>query len=305
MRGFLTPGHRPRSHPAVPGGRRRSRASSFSSGRTPPRTWRGARSPSASASVVIRRASTCRSVCSSGRSRTPTAAPFLLSLLNTLRISYWPWCSRRCSGCCSASCACRRTGWCATPRWRSSSWCATRRSCSRSSSGTWRCCRPCRRRARASRSAAAYCSTSVGCSCRRRSWGADAWIPAVVLALALVALPFLWRRRVGTLRLVWLPLAAARRLRRRAVGARSRASTIRACRVSTSAAGPVVPPELVALWLGLSIYGAAFIAEIVRGSIEGVAKGQREAAQALALTPRQSMLRRSSCRRRSASWCRR
>ncbi len=44
-----------------------------------------------------------------------------------------------------------------------------------------------------------------------------------------------------------------------------------------------MPPEFVALWLGLSIYAAAFIAEIVRGSIEAISKGQSEAAQALGL----------------------
>jgi general L-amino acid transport system permease protein len=49
--------------------------------------------------------------------------------------------------------------------------------------------------------------------------------------------------------------------------------------------GAVLPPEFVALWLGLSIYSAAFIAEIVRGAIEAVPHGQVEAAQALGLRP--------------------
>ena len=49
--------------------------------------------------------------------------------------------------------------------------------------------------------------------------------------------------------------------------------------------GVVLPPELVALWLGLSIYASAFIAEIVRGSIQAVPKGQREAARSLGLKP--------------------
>jgi general L-amino acid transport system permease protein len=47
--------------------------------------------------------------------------------------------------------------------------------------------------------------------------------------------------------------------------------------------GIVLIPELVALWLGLSTYAAAFIAEIVRGSIVAVPSGQREAARALGL----------------------
>ena len=47
-----------------------------------------------------------------------------------------------------------------------------------------------------------------------------------------------------------------------------------------------MPPELVALWLGLTVYSAGFIAEIVRASIEGVPKGQSEAAASLGLDPR-------------------
>jgi general L-amino acid transport system permease protein len=52
------------------------------------------------------------------------------------------------------------------------------------------------------------------------------------------------------------------------------------------AGGVQVVPELVALWAGLSIYGAAFIAEIVRAAILSVHKGQREAALSLGLKPR-------------------
>jgi general L-amino acid transport system permease protein len=48
-----------------------------------------------------------------------------------------------------------------------------------------------------------------------------------------------------------------------------------------------VPPELVAVWAGLTIYGAAFIAEIVRAAILSVTKGQREAALSLGLRPGQ------------------
>ena len=51
------------------------------------------------------------------------------------------------------------------------------------------------------------------------------------------------------------------------------------------AGGVQVVPELVALCLGLSIYGAAFIAEIVRAAILSVHKGQREAALSLGLRP--------------------
>ena len=42
--------------------------------------------------------------------------------------------------------------------------------------------------------------------------------------------------------------------------------------------GIVILPELMALILGLVIYTGAFIAEIVRAGIQGVPKGQKEAA---------------------------
>ena len=53
--------------------------------------------------------------------------------------------------------------------------------------------------------------------------------------------------------------------------------------------GLQVSPEYTALLLGLVIYTAAFIAEIVRGSIQAVAKGQKEAAMALGLSPGQQL----------------
>jgi general L-amino acid transport system permease protein len=44
-------------------------------------------------------------------------------------------------------------------------------------------------------------------------------------------------------------------------------------------------PEFAALLLGLSVYTASYIAEIVRGGIQAISKGQTEAAYALALPP--------------------
>lgn len=47
--------------------------------------------------------------------------------------------------------------------------------------------------------------------------------------------------------------------------------------------GFVIGPEFISLFLALSFYTASFIAEIVRGGIRGVPKGQSEAAGALGL----------------------
>jgi general L-amino acid transport system permease protein len=48
--------------------------------------------------------------------------------------------------------------------------------------------------------------------------------------------------------------------------------------------GARITPEFAALLIGLVVYTSAFIAEIVRGGIESVARGQREAAAALGLS---------------------
>jgi general L-amino acid transport system permease protein len=50
--------------------------------------------------------------------------------------------------------------------------------------------------------------------------------------------------------------------------------------------GFVVRPELAALVVALSVYNGAFIAELVRGAIEAVGRGQKEAALALGLSRR-------------------
>jgi general L-amino acid transport system permease protein len=49
--------------------------------------------------------------------------------------------------------------------------------------------------------------------------------------------------------------------------------------------GTVVGPEFLSLYMALSFYTAAFIAEIVRAGIRGVATGQSEAAHALGIRP--------------------
>jgi general L-amino acid transport system permease protein len=53
--------------------------------------------------------------------------------------------------------------------------------------------------------------------------------------------------------------------------------------------GIVIQPELMALLLGLVVYTGAFIAEIVRAGIQGVPKGQKEAARAIGLSQGQML----------------
>jgi len=48
-----------------------------------------------------------------------------------------------------------------------------------------------------------------------------------------------------------------------------------------------LPPELIALVLALSLYTATFIAECVRAGVQGIGKGQKEAAASIGLTPNQ------------------
>jgi general L-amino acid transport system permease protein len=108
----------------------------------------------------------------------------------------------------------------------------------------------------------------------------------VVLLLAVLATPFLWRlpRRglpLGSKSLI-LPLIALVVL-----AASFDKIEYPALRGFSIEGGVAIPPELVALWAGLSIYASAFIAEIVRAAILSVHKGQREAAASLGLTPGQ------------------
>jgi len=106
-----------------------------------------------------------------------------------------------------------------------------------------------------------------------------AWLSVALLA----AIPFLWRRRVGArsigaYSLLLVPAAIG------LVAAAVEHVTFPELKGFNIVGGVAVPPELVALWLGLSIYAGAFIGEIVRGSIEAVPKGQSEAAQSLGLS---------------------
>ena len=101
-----------------------------------------------------------------------------------------------------------------------------------------------------------------------------AWLALGLLA----ATPFAWRRiRRPALLLPVLALAS--------VAAGLAGFDEPAMRGFNIAGGVQLPPELAAVWAGLSIYSAAFIAEIVRSCIEAVPAGQREAALSLGMRP--------------------
>lgn len=53
--------------------------------------------------------------------------------------------------------------------------------------------------------------------------------------------------------------------------------------------GGALTPEFLSMLLGLTVYTAAFVAEVVRAGIQSVPRGQAEAAGALGLSPMQEM----------------
>ena len=106
---------------------------------------------------------------------------------------------------------------------------------------------------------------------------------SLLAAAALVLTPLVWRLplkggRLGAKALL-LPLAAVGLLA--ALIEHIEFPTLTGFNIT---GGAQIPPELAALWAGLSIYFAAFIAEIVRSAIEAVPKGQHDAARALGLS---------------------
>ena len=107
------------------------------------------------------------------------------------------------------------------------------------------------------------------------------WLSWLALA-CLAATPFVWRLRIGGEHIgrkaLLLPVLALAFL---AAGVDH--LTYPELKGFNLAGGTQVPPELVALWMGISIYASAFIAEIVRGSIEAIPRGQHEAALAIGL----------------------
>jgi general L-amino acid transport system permease protein len=126
--------------------------------------------------------------------------------------------------------------------------------------------------------------------------GAGAWFLSLLVGVVAGALVLRWRTRVndrsGSTR-PRLPWAMAAFAAVAVVGFVLTGTPVRANVPEVGrfgyAGGLQVSPEYTALLLGLVIYTGAFIAEIVRGSIQAVSKGQKEAAEALGLTPRQQL----------------
>jgi general L-amino acid transport system permease protein len=123
-----------------------------------------------------------------------------------------------------------------------------------------------------------------------RSWLAWAAIGAVVV-LAAYAVRILLRPRRADTRWTIAGLAGGSALAIIAWIASGAAASLSypALRGFNFSGGVQIVPELIALWVGLAIYAASFIADLVRGAVLAVPKGQEEAAMALGLKRGQTL----------------
>lgn len=126
----------------------------------------------------------------------------------------------------------------------------------------------------------------------KQVWGEGSWLIPVAFLAGIVIIYFVYRWAkarqmktgqpfrtgiVGTAIIIGLPVLAFF-----AMGAPLTFDYPVAGRFNLSG-GSVIAPEFLSLYLSLSFYTASFIAEIVRGGIKAVAKGQTEAASALGM----------------------
>lgn len=125
---------------------------------------------------------------------------------------------------------------------------------------------------------------------------AGAWGLFLLIALGAAATVWWWRTRVNERtgrphhRLLWsIPLFAGLAAIGYVVAGDPLGLNVPEFTPRGYRGGAQLSPEFAALLIGLVIYTAAFIAEIVRGSILAVSKGQKEAAEALGLTPFQQL----------------
>ncbi len=125
-------------------------------------------------------------------------------------------------------------------------------------------------------------------------WGEGAWLIPIALLIA-IGMAFFVARRARQRQMAtgqqfpvfWTSLALIVGLPLLAFAASGFPLTLDFPKASTFnlTGGFQVKPEFLSLYLALSFYTAAFIAEIVRAGIVGVSKGQTEAAAALGVRP--------------------
>lgn len=129
-------------------------------------------------------------------------------------------------------------------------------------------------------------------------WGASqAW--AALAALAGVAVAWVYRRwafaqfeATGRLRsMFWVPVGIVLGCAFMGwlVGGASTAMAFPKTGEFAIEGGGALTPEFLAVLLGLTVYTAAFVAEVVRAGIQSVSRGQSEAAAALGLSKGQEM----------------
>ena len=106
---------------------------------------------------------------------------------------------------------------------------------------------------------------------RRRQEATGQLLPVLRVSLAILVVPFLL-----TFLLLGAPLTFD-------------VPTLRETGIARFDGGLNILNSLVALWIALALYTGAFIAEVVRGGILAVSRGQTEAAYALGLRPGRTM----------------
>ena len=117
------------------------------------------------------------------------------------------------------------------------------------------------------------------------------WLGLGVIILSIVLLVVLWRRRIyaveeqGESGQIWSWLLIAVAIAAMVIFCFGLDWDIPELNNNNIAGGLNLSPEFATLLIGLSVYTAAFIAEVVRAGIQSVSQGQWEAARALGLQP--------------------
>ena len=123
-------------------------------------------------------------------------------------------------------------------------------------------------------------------------WFGDArqtWLGLGVIIFSLILIVILWRKRIyvieqkGESGQIWLWLLVAVAIAAIVIFCFGLDWDIPQLNNNNIAGGLNLSPEFATLLFGLSVYTAAFIAEVVRAGIQSVGKGQWEAARALGL----------------------